>query len=531
MGAPSPTPMPRLAPVLLTVLLPAVAAAQPLTLTPRAEANAALPPSVRAFEVTREGTALRALLVRADLAADDWELEAVFSDEGTETVASFAEDDGVLAVVNGGYFGGGQSYSLVLNDGVVLAPNIKAISRTSGLFYPTRSAVGVSAARVPDVAWVYDVAGVTYAYPQPSPNAPDAPQPQPSAQFPDGGAPWDVETAIGGGPVLVQDGEAAITWTEEVFFGGSGVDLTTARARTAAGYTASGALLLVAVSEANGLTLPALAQLMVDLGAVEALNLDGGGSTALSAGGVALVSSFRPVATALRIRAAGDEGDGEGIVFDTGDAGYRETGTWIESANAPFVGGTPSRLNAVGDGSDRAVFTFAGIEARTYAVEAWWTASANRATNAPFTVYHDGVGQTVRLDQTPASTGGTWNRIGEFALAPGDSLVVTDDASGTASPAYVVVDAVRLVPVGGTAAEPAPAPARLRVWPNPSAGAVTVALDGPGRVEVLDVLGRVVRLLDAAGRPVQIDGLAVGVYTVRATAGADVRAVRITVVR
>ncbi len=515
-------------------LLPALVVAQALTLTPRPDAEEGLPSSVRVFDVTRAGTPLFASLIRADLTADDWDLEAVLSDEGSETVASFADDAGVLAAINGGYFSSGQTFSLVLDDGVVRVPQIAALTRDGQTFYPTRSAVGVNANRGADVAWVYDVDGVTYRYPTPSPNAPGVPQPRPDADFPAGGAPWDVETAIGGGPVLVQNGRPMLTWTEEVFFGGSGVDTTSARARTAVGYTSSQTMLLVVVRESDGLTLPALAQLMADLGSVEALNLDGGGSSAMSVGGVDLAPSSRSVTSALRIRTPGGPGAGDETTFDTGDASYRETGSWIESANAPFFGGTRSRLNEVGTGDDRAVFVLDGIAPGDYALDAWWTPAPNRATNTPFTVYSGGTAQTVRANQTLVTSEGVWNRIGEFTLAPGDSVVVTDDASGTASPTFVVVDGLRLVSLGGTAVEDSPVQPALHAWPNPSSGTVTVApvgTTGGFKIEVVDALGRVVRRAESAGGAVRFDGLAAGAYVVRAVTTSGVRTTRVTVVR
>lgn len=503
-----------------------------LTLTPRPDAEDGLPSSVRVFSVTRDGTSQRALLVRADLEADDWVLEAVLSDEGLETVPSFAEDEGVFAAINGGYYGGGQSFSLVLEDGIVASPNIKALTRSGQTFFPTRGAIGVNADRMPDVAWVYDVANMTYAYPAPSPNAPGAPRPQPDRGFPDGGAVWDVTTAIGGGPVLVQNGQAMLTWTEEVFFGGSGVDTTSSRARTAVGYTANREILMVAVSESNGLTLPRLAQLMVDLGAVEAVNLDGGGSTAMTAGGVNVVQSSRPVAAALRIRAPRDPSPGQETIYDTGDASYRESGDWFESANAPFIGGTPSRLNAVGTGDDRATFVLEGLKAGTYDLSAWWTAATNRATDTPFTIFASGAAQTIRVDQTPTSTAGVWNRIGTFALAPGDSVVVTDDASGRVTPAFVVVDAIRLTATGATSNVPALEDASaLRVWPNPSAGAIALEVEAPSVLEVIDALGRVVRRVETSIGRVEVSGLPSGIYRVRATSRAETQTAMFTIVR
>ena len=526
--------------LLLAVLAPS-AAGQSLTLTPRPDAEDGLPPSIRVFDVTQTGTALRASLVRAELSADDWVLEAVLSDEGGETVASFAQDAGVYAAVNGGYFGAGQSFSLVLNEGVLASPNIKALTRGATTFYPTRSAIGLSTTRQPDVAWVYDVEGVTYAYPAPSPNAPGSAQPQPTATFPVGGAAWEVETAIGGGPVLVQDGEVAITYDAEVFFGGSGVDVTTARARTAAGYTGDGLLLLVAVSESNGMTLPALAQLMVDLGAVEALNLDGGGSTAMTAGGADVVSSTRAVLSSLRLRDPAATGNEAETIFDTGDTTYRETGDWIESANAPFAGGTKSRLNKTGTGDDRAVFTLDGIAVGRYTVEAWWTPSGNRASNTPFMIYHDGTATTVRANQTIATSAGVWNTLGEFELAPGDSVVVTDDATGTGADVFVVVDALRLFgPLGTTQTErPASVTDILRVGPNPASSRLDVTIEqtrpGPFTAELVDALGRIVRRADRIGAvgtvAFDVRGLRPAVYLVRVASSAGTQVRTVTVVR
>lgn len=521
----------------LVALAPFGALAQPLTFTPRADAQAGLPASVRAVEVTREGTSLRVLLVRAELVADDWALEAVLSDAGSETVASFAADPDVLVAVNGGYFGGTQPYSLVLHQGVTLVPNIAALTRNGVTFYPTRSAFGLSAERVPDVAWVTTLEGTTVHYEAPSPNAPGVPQPPPSPTFPSAASPWPVEEAIGGGPVLVEDGQAKLTWTEEVFFGGSGVDTTSARARTAVGYTET-EVLIVAVPESNGLTLPALAALFVELGAIEAVNLDGGGSTALHAGGVGLVASSRPVVSALRLRRPADP---DATVFDNDGVGYREEGDWFDSSNSPYIGGTPSRLNATGTGADRAIFVLDGIEAGTFEVEAWWTASSNRASDTPFTVYHSGVGQTVRVDQTTTS-GGAWNPLGTFDLAPSDSVVVSDDATGTTDPAYVNVDAVRLRLVVPPATEGrSNAGQALRLSPNPARGrvAVTVAVRRPGeiRLELLDLLGRTVRTetwTAATGettRALDTAGLSAGHYLVRATTAEGTSAGALTVVR
>jgi len=97
---------------------------------------------------------------------------------------------------------------------------------------------------------------------------------------------WDkTVTAIGAGPALVRNSEIYLTTLGEEF----GSDVAGGRApRTAIGLTKEGKILLVVVdgrSRASvGLTLLELAQFMLEQGAVEALNLDGGGSSQMIVG-------------------------------------------------------------------------------------------------------------------------------------------------------------------------------------------------------------------------------------------------------
>jgi len=97
----------------------------------------------------------------------------------------------------------------------------------------------------------------------------------------------DIVHAIGGGPRLVRNGRLFITSDMERFR----KDVTVGRApRSAVGITSSGKLLLVTVDgrqpgKSVGMTLEELGKLMLELGAVEAMNLDGGGSTTMVIGG------------------------------------------------------------------------------------------------------------------------------------------------------------------------------------------------------------------------------------------------------
>jgi hypothetical protein len=100
----------------------------------------------------------------------------------------------------------------------------------------------------------------------------------------------EVVHAIGAGPRLVRNGEVLVTASEEQFKD----DVVEGRApRTAAGVTANNHLLLVVVNGRRpdlsvGMTLVELAEFMLELGAIDAINLDGGGSSTMSIYGRAI---------------------------------------------------------------------------------------------------------------------------------------------------------------------------------------------------------------------------------------------------
>ncbi len=94
---------------------------------------------------------------------------------------------------------------------------------------------------------------------------------------------WKKQTAVGGGPVLLQNGEIKITNNEELKFSGKAIN--DKHPRTAMGYTKDNKLIILVVegrnSYAGGASLTQEAQILKDLGCWEALNLDGGGSSCL----------------------------------------------------------------------------------------------------------------------------------------------------------------------------------------------------------------------------------------------------------
>lgn len=101
------------------------------------------------------------------------------------------------------------------------------------------------------------------------------------------------ETVLGCGPALLSHGSIAVSLRREGF-GGS---LLAPATRTAVGITRSGKLLLVAVNRKT--TLQRLAKLMLALGVVDALSLDGGSSTGFYAGGRFAASPVRRLTNLL----------------------------------------------------------------------------------------------------------------------------------------------------------------------------------------------------------------------------------------
>lgn len=90
-------------------------------------------------------------------------------------------------------------------------------------------------------------------------------------------------TILGAGPQLIKAGKVAITNLQEQI---TPAFVNDGHPRTAIAKLASGKLLLVTIDgrqpgESIGMSLPMLADLLLEFGAVEAMNLDGGGSTTM----------------------------------------------------------------------------------------------------------------------------------------------------------------------------------------------------------------------------------------------------------
>lgn len=274
-----------------------------------------LPPGVHVYKTATplDGKPNRAYYLEAPLGDPNLRFSTDTTFQRRLTPAGFyAKNDRPLLVVNTTFFSfaTNQNLNLVIRDGKLLAYNVHTLpgrgKDTLTYRHVLGSAIGIYKNRKADVAWVYTDSALRYAYGRETVAAPvrDSLSVYTFSQFlrslpPEagGGLPrrilkrksrWDVETAVGGGPVLLQNGEVQITNNEELKFAGKAID--DRHPRTAMGYTADGRLIVLVVEgrhpgTAEGATLTQLANLLKGIGCVEALNLDGGGSSCMLVNG------------------------------------------------------------------------------------------------------------------------------------------------------------------------------------------------------------------------------------------------------
>ena len=278
----------------LTLVLGACGAPNPSGLLPMAwqpldAINAGLPAGVQVFAGQNRRLPLRAWYVRVRESDPRLTTRVVVSPDADrrEAASSFADRLGACVVINGGYFrmdlNPARHVGLLMIDSVMATPPTHSVLRDGRRYPVTRAALGFTGGGAIDVAWTLSRDGRLLELANPPAHQPghsDSLFNYAAARL------WPVREALAAGPVLISAGEIRITADEEVFFGSS---IPAVHPRTAAGYTADGDLILLVVDgrqeASRGVDLPQLARLMLELSCVEALNLDGGGSSSLVVNG------------------------------------------------------------------------------------------------------------------------------------------------------------------------------------------------------------------------------------------------------
>ncbi|MCC5877166.1 MAG: phosphodiester glycosidase family protein [Candidatus Sumerlaeia bacterium] len=333
---------------------------------------------------------------------------------GYERTSALAQRVDGIAAINGGYFGGGVSYShFELFDSI---SSINAASR------PPRSTFGIGMENVPTMIRPVGSAGI----PVPSDPA------------------WqNVIHAIGGGPRIVTNGAIDSRHVEEGFDAASGVGPTVRHPRTALGLNEdTNTLYLVTVDGRQstwsvGMTFNELASLMIDIGSTVAMNYDGGGSTTMWADGEVKNrpsdGSERTVTNAWVVV--------PGYRIDNRDPRFSSNGGWFSSANDGYHLEN-SLVVSTGSQPSTATWTPNLKEPGRYEVRAWWVAANNRVQETRYTVHHLHGTTTVNMDQT--TNGSRFNSLGVFDFEAGEDARVTLTNVGPAD-RFVSADALEFL--------------------------------------------------------------------------------------
>ncbi len=293
-----------------------------------------LPESVHVFFTDNpvDTAPFRAYYVIADLKDKGLEFTVDTSHNRRLTPSAFYEkNNNPLLVVNTTFFSfeTNRSLNLVIKDKKILAYNIHTINGrgkdTLTYRHPFGRAIGITRNREADIAWLFTDSAHKKAYASQFPiklikdssNSfgydyakfkSDIIIPHSEKSF-RSLTKWKMRTAVGGGPVLLQDGQINITNDEEMKFGGKAIN--DKHPRTAMGYTKDNKLIILVIEgrskKSGGATLTQEAQIFKDLGCEEALNLDGGGSSCMLVNGKETIkvsdpSGQRPVPAVFIIR-------------------------------------------------------------------------------------------------------------------------------------------------------------------------------------------------------------------------------------
>ncbi|HEY4337621.1 MAG TPA: phosphodiester glycosidase family protein [Puia sp.] len=293
--------MPRRAALCLLYLLPARLCLAQLNWQRVDSAYRPLPASFHVYRSTDslEGFPSIAYYVSARLKDKELQYTATTGQGKRFTPAQYYQiEQSPLLVVNATFFSfaDNQNFNLVIKDGKMEAYNVTSLRGTGNdslfFYYPTRGAIGIDRRRRADVAWTFTDTTRRWPYAfEDGPVVARGKDTVPSIynlndiewKW------WKMRTAVGGGPVLIHDGKIRITDREEQLFPDSHSN-GERNPRTAMGYTRDGRLIILVVQGrtagiAAGATLLQEAQLLLELGCYEALNLDGGGSTCLLVNG------------------------------------------------------------------------------------------------------------------------------------------------------------------------------------------------------------------------------------------------------
>ena len=244
-----------------------------------------LPSGIIVFSGENKTIPLKAWVAKVDYSNRDNKIAILSSTDSDhkETPEQFAQRTDAIIVINAGYFltetQSASHVGLLKTEGLLKEPASHTVYRDNSKYYVSRGAFGIDSFGTVDIAWASTRSDTIFVWDQVIQNRPG--KPILSLDFAKG-KPWNMFEAVHAGPVLITDGKINITTEEEVFFN---TPIAGVQPRSAIGYTKNGELIIMVVdgrqADSRGVYLEELALLMSQFHCLEAMNLDGGGSSAM----------------------------------------------------------------------------------------------------------------------------------------------------------------------------------------------------------------------------------------------------------
>ena len=244
-----------------------------------------LPSGIIVFSGENKTIPLKAWVVKVDYLNRDNKIAILSSTDSDhkETPEQFAQRTNAIIVINAGYFltdnKSASHVGLLKTEGLLKEPASHTVYRDNSQYYVSRGAFGIDSVGAVDIAWASTRNDTIFVWDQVIQNRPG--KPILSLDFAKGKS-WNMSEAVHAGPVLITDGKINITTEEEVFFN---TPIAGVQPRSAIGYTKNGELIIMVVdgrqADSRGVYLEELALLMSQFHCLEAMNLDGGGSSAM----------------------------------------------------------------------------------------------------------------------------------------------------------------------------------------------------------------------------------------------------------
>lgn len=246
-----------------------------------------LPNGIVIYSGTNKSMPLNAWVATVDLNQVQISVNVLSSTDKDrkESPLQFMENSGARIILNGGYFlmnhQPAQHVGLLKTNGNLEEAASPSVIRDQSRYFINRGAFGIKNDGTVDIAWCSTKNDSIFEWDAPLQNRPGLPQDSlhfQTAKF------WDVKEAFHAGPVLINDGKINVTVEQEAFFN---TPIAGVQPRSAIGYTKDNVLILMVVDgrqvDSRGVYLEELALLMNQFNCIEALNLDGGGSSAMVA--------------------------------------------------------------------------------------------------------------------------------------------------------------------------------------------------------------------------------------------------------